>query len=375
MTYVPSGAPFSERGGRLRGVIDLLAGRYPPFVFGFGVGSLLPVFHFHETTPEHLTPALQYLAENGYTTVGCDHMAALVRHGTPPPPRSVVLAFDDALASLWLVAVPLLKRFGLTAVAYVIPGRVVDAPAVRPTLDDGPVEAASADRGANAFATWPELRAMVGAGTIEVQSHTWSHAMQFCDSRPSGVVTPANAAEHFLNHPRLNTTDPPEFLPMSRIGFPLFPRRSRMSDGRRFLPNAAACARVEAFVSERGGPSFFETPDWQQALAGPLAAVTGEWETEQDQRGAIEYELAASREDLERRLGVRVRHLCLPWGVTGTITRDAIARLGFETAVANRMPGMYAVRSGDDPFFLKRLPNRYIFALPGRGRRSFLTVA
>jgi hypothetical protein len=33
------------------------------------------------------------------------------------------------------------------------------------------------------------------------------------------------------------------------------------------------------------------------------------------------------------------------------------------------MSGTYAVRPGDDPYFLKRLPNRYIFALPGRGRK------
>ena len=58
-----------------------------------------------------------------------------------------------------------------------------------------------------------------------------------------------------------------------------------------------------------------------------------------------------------------------------TLTRDALERLGFETAVANRLPGMYAIRQGDDPFFLKRLPHRHLFALPGKGRRAFRTLA
>jgi peptidoglycan/xylan/chitin deacetylase (PgdA/CDA1 family) len=373
MTYVPSGAPFAERGGRWRGVIDLLAGRYPPFVFGFGVGALLPVFHFHETTPEALTPAFEYLVDNGYATVNCDEMAAIVTRRARPRPRTVLLAFDDALASVWLVAAPLLRRFGLTAVTYAIPGRVPDAAAPRPTLDDGAVDAAGVDASEQPFATWPELRALASSGVMEVQSHTWSHSMMFCGDRTTEVVTPTRF-EYFMNRPRLNADDPPAFLSMSRLGYPLFPRRSRMSDARRFFPDDQDCVAVERLVAERGGAAFFSQPGWQPALQPHLDRVGGRWETETEQAAAIDYELVTARDVLEDRLKTRVRHVCLPWGVTGARTRAAIERLGFETAVANRMAGMYAVRPGDDRFYLKRLPNRHIFALPGRGRRPFVTL-
>jgi peptidoglycan/xylan/chitin deacetylase (PgdA/CDA1 family) len=369
MNYVPSGAPFSERGGRWRGVIDVLAGRYPPFVFGFGIGSLLPVFHFHETTPEQLEPAFQYLVDNGYATVGCDEMAAVVRRGTRPTPRTVLLAFDDALASVWLVAAPLLRRYGLTAVTYAIPGRIDEASAVRPTIDDGPVDAVAADASTHPFATWPELRALAQSGIVEVQSHSWSHSMQFCGAKVIGVVQPAEPPEHFLNRPRLNADDPPVFLDPSRYGHPLFARRSRLSDAHRYFPDEAACERVERLVGAGGGAAFFDRPDWSDALAGPLSQIGGRWEREADQRDAIAHELRASREVLEARLGAPVRHLCLPWGVMGRLTRSLVEQAGYETAVANRLSGMYAVRHGDDPYFLKRLPNRHIFALPGRGRR------
>jgi len=43
------------------------------------------------------------------------------------------------------------------------------------------------------------------------------------------------------------------------------------------------------------------------------------------------------------------------------------------TAFANRLSGRMAVAAGDDPFFLKRLDNRHILALPGQGRRVFTT--
>jgi peptidoglycan/xylan/chitin deacetylase (PgdA/CDA1 family) len=374
MKYVPSGAPFDERGGRLRGVIDLLAGRYPPFLFGFGIGDLLPTFHFHEITPSELERAFRYLAENGYRTVGCDEMAGLVRAGKRPPERSVVLAFDDALASVWLVAVPLLRRFGFKAVTYAVPGRVSDASAVRPTFEEADVDPVAADAAENPFATWPELAAAVATGTLEVQSHTWSHSMIFAEPEPIGVVEPS-MREHALNRPRLNVGDPPEFLKPSRLGFPLFARRSRMSDATRFLPDLEACAAVESHVARRGGASFFASANWQGELAHLLGAIHAGPESTDDRRRAIEHELVAAREMIQSKLGVRVQHVCLPWGVTGAVTRDALERLGFETAVANRLPGMYAIRQGDDPFYLKRLPHRHVFALPGKGRRAFRTLA
>jgi hypothetical protein len=57
--------PFAERGGRLRGVLDLATGCYPAFLFGGSLGDLLPAFHFHDVTREWLEPRLQYLVENG----------------------------------------------------------------------------------------------------------------------------------------------------------------------------------------------------------------------------------------------------------------------------------------------------------------------
>ena len=369
MSPVPWGAPFGERGGRLRGLLDLVAGHYPAFLFGFPVGALLPVFHFHETTPDRLEPAFRYLAENGYRTVVSDAAAKLVRDGRHPGPKTVMLAFDDALASLWMVVGPLLARYDLRAVAYAIPSRVSDAPTVRPTLADGPVNAAEADRAPNPFATWPELRALSASGRVDVQSHTWSHAMIFSGAVAADVVRPG---QHYplFELPRLSAENPPEYLDASRLGHPLFARRSRMSDARRFIPDPEACARLQAFVAARGGEAFFGDPGWRAAIRPALRAVTGRWETDAERLDAVEREIVLARDALQDRLGTPVRHICLPWGVTGRITCSALERVGVVTAFANRLRGRLAVAAGDDPFFLKRLPNGHLFALPGRGRRA-----
>src|SRR5690242_20126993 len=96
--------PFEERGGPIRGCLDLLSGRYPRFVFGGRLGAdLLPVFHFHDVTAADLDAKLCYLADNGYRTVQADEVAAFARRERRLDDRHVALCFDDAWASLWTV--------------------------------------------------------------------------------------------------------------------------------------------------------------------------------------------------------------------------------------------------------------------------------
>lgn len=363
--------PFAERGGRLRGGIDLLAGRLPRFIFGGRVGRLLPVFHFHDEVRTDLEPKLRYLADNGYQAVTSDDIAAYVREARAIPDRAVALCFDDAWASVWTTTGPLLQQYGLKAIVYAIPGRTVDAPTLRP-------QTAPADATVSPFMTWPELRQLQSAGTIDVQSHTFSHAMIDTAATPTAFIDPKYGDSSFLGRPLLDevasveeTRPRPSFAAPEDLGAPLYPARSGMSDAPRVRHARVvrdACLRL---VQAEGGRAFFEQPGWQQRLMTTVAAAGGTHvtETEGEQRQRIERELDDARAELNGRLRVDVRHVCLPWGVSGHHTEAALKRLGFSTAIANRMPGQFAIRPGDDPYWLKRLPNRYIYRLPGDGRR------
>src|SRR5690606_23732364 len=127
--------PFAERGGSVRGLLDLATGCYPRFLFGASVGIILPVFHLLEADPATLRAQLTYLAENCYRTVTTAAVARVVLDRRPLEPRTVALCFDDCWASLWTVAGPLLKEFGMSAIAFAVPARITDAPAARPTLE------------------------------------------------------------------------------------------------------------------------------------------------------------------------------------------------------------------------------------------------
>jgi peptidoglycan/xylan/chitin deacetylase (PgdA/CDA1 family) len=370
--------PFGERGGQLRGALDLVAGRYPRFVFGGSIGRLLPVFHFHDETRDSFEPQLRHLAENGYRTITADDIARYISGGTLPE-RAVALCFDDAWTSVWTMAAPLLLQHGFQAILYAIPGRTDDAHDCRPRT--------AAGASGSPLATWPELRAMAAEGSFDVQSHTYSHAMISTSSTPIDFVAPGYDSSSLLGRPLVDEAGEveatpvrarrPRFATPADLGAPLYPARSRMSEAPRVRRSPAVRDACVNLVAREGGAAFFARQDWRSRL---LAAATtgdaGRAETDAEQQRAIDDELDAARAELNARLGTdRVRHVCLPWGVSGRQTADALRRLGIVTAVANRMPGMFAVRPGDDPHWLKRLPNRYIYRLPGTGRRWWFSSA
>jgi len=350
-------APFAERGGPLRGVVDLATGCYPAFLFGGPVGRQVPVFHFHDETPGSLRPRLEYLAENGYRTLTCDEVAAFVVSGRWPGPRSVMLTFDDAWASVYTVAFPLLREHGLRAVVFAIPGPIAN--------------------GSSWFVTREQLAEMQQSGIVDVQSHTRWHVMMFAGREIAGFVTPAFSDEQLLNRPVVSAAlnGRLEFLEPDALGAPLYVRRSRMSDGRRFLPDGCAAERCREVAARGGGADFFRQPGWRETLRRAAGDGGGRFETDEERLHAIRAELAESRQQLNEWLAPHeVRHLALPWGIAGGLTRSLLKACGYETAYAERPLRRRGVRQGDDRYQLMRLNGKFLPCLPGRPRRWFLTT-
>lgn len=360
--------PFAERGGTLRGILDLATGRYPAFLFGGPVGRLLPVFHLHEVTRASLEPQLQYLAEHGYRTVTTEEIDRFVRGGVHPGERTAAICFDDAHASLWTVAAPLLRRYELRAITFAIPGRIEDAAAVRSTIDD-PIPPPTAPAGD--FVTWPELQALHREGVVDVQCHGYSHSKIFFHDRPQGFVTPDFARWHPLDRPLISRRAADGYLDPDDLGAPLYAQRSRLSDALRHFDGTRARERCTAHVRARGGAAFFARRGWQtELLAIVNANDKGVFETENERRDAIYEDLDRAVAVLRDKLRTRtIRHLCFPWEIAGAIAYGAARALGFRTAFSSRLLGLRAVRAGDDPWRLMRLNGRFIPCLPRRRRR------
>ena len=364
--------PLAERGGPVRGLLELATGSYPGFLFGGTVSNVLPVFHLHHADPVVLGAQLRYLADNGYRTVTTNAIERVVLGGHSPEPHTVALCFDDCWASLWTVAGPLLRAHNMSAIAFAIPGRITDAPALRPTFEEHRATATSVDTSDVPFATWTELCELHSAGLLDIQSHTFSHSAVFAGSEVNGFITPTFAQRPLLDRPAMS--DGLNWLSPADLGAPLYLERSRMSEGLRFYEDANVREQCIAHVATRGSGEFFRHPLWRAELMAIASVAKGRTETADERARAIEQELVSARDLLQHRLGVPVPHVCMPWGIGGRAARAALKRTGLRLAFMDRLFGRRAVAAGDDPHALMRLHERFIACLPGSGRRHFFNA-
>ena len=362
--------PFEERNTPWRGILDLATGCYPGFLFGGSTEGILPVFHFHEVTPDYLEPYLIYLSENGYQTVTSEAISAFALKGTNPGPKCIALTFDDAWLSLWTVVAPLLKKYRFTAIAYASPSRIHDAISVRPTMIDAGWQAPASTN--SNFSSWPELKAMHESGTIDIQAHTFSHSVIFCDRLITGFVTPGYNP-HIHLRPLMNDIKPYTYVSASDLGCPLYSQRSRMSDALRFFEPPDSRARCLELVKREGGKAFFERSNWGEVLRKTAGEGSGRFETEDERRKAIRDELVKTRETLFSRLaGHKALHMCFPFSICGKTAESLLKEAGYETAFADKLFGFRSVKTGDNPYRLMRLKHQFIFCLPGNRRQGFI---
>src|SRR5262249_43112097 len=148
--------------------------------------------------PESFGRKLQHLAENGYVTLSSDEYFQYLMGNRPAPERAVVLTFDDGRGSLWSVGLPLMRRFGMRGIVFLVPGRMSSRPGpLPPTWDDvgngGPPadEVLARESGAGALLSWEEVDALARTGVFEFQSHTLTHARVHASPRVIGFMSPA----------------------------------------------------------------------------------------------------------------------------------------------------------------------------------------
>ena len=105
-----------------------------------------------DITPELLKRQLQYLKDNGFTTISLDALADHFTKDKPLPAKSVILTFDDGWENQYTYAFPLLKKYNATATFFIFTNSI----------------------DFHHFLTWKEIEEMHKSG-MEIGSHTKSH--------------------------------------------------------------------------------------------------------------------------------------------------------------------------------------------------------
>jgi peptidoglycan/xylan/chitin deacetylase (PgdA/CDA1 family) len=126
-----------------------------------GKRLFIPILNYHRVDntnnsmtvqPAEFEKQLQYLQEQGYTSITLDEVASYLHGEGELPAKPIVITFDDGYEDNQRVAVPLLRKYGFKAIIFVVSDYV----------------------GKPGYLTWEKMRA-VQERAISIGSHTMNH--------------------------------------------------------------------------------------------------------------------------------------------------------------------------------------------------------
>jgi peptidoglycan/xylan/chitin deacetylase (PgdA/CDA1 family) len=304
--------------------------------------------------------------------------------------KSVLLTFDDGLKHVWTVAYPLLKKYGLRATCFLIPGCIPEnGHQTRATLEEVLKQQASLEdvvslgHGDSAFATWAEIKVMHESGVIDFQSHTMYHSLVFASDKIFDFMNP-DYDKYFYGNIRVPLYSIKGEDVISRdapLGMPIYFAKPRMSAPRRFFDDEELRNQCIEMVSQRGSHDFFRKQKWRKVLRHFVldyrkrSMIEERYETLEERDKAITAELLASRKTIEEKLsGKKVTHLCYPWYEAADFAIDASKKAGFKANYFGLIKGNPTNLPGNDPFRVARVEDFFLQRLPGKGRKTIIDI-
>ena len=338
---------------------DMLFLRYPGFVYGESCSGAVPVFCFHGVESASFEAMLAFLKLNGYVTLDADEYHRVVVGRAGFPSKAVVLTFDDGWRSLWSVGFPLLKKYGVKAVVFIVPGRLRQSDSGSPLL------------------SWEEVREMDASGLVDFQSHSLTHSLVCRSPRIVDFVRPEIMSES--NY--LELAGCANGGAVLRLGEPMYETAPRLSDSPGLAVDGAVADECAGLVESRGGACFFRARGWRGELRNAareaIRCSLSLWrlETREEQIQAVRREMVESKRAIEEMLpGKVVRHLCYPWHVAGKTALEESRNAGYISGFFGKIGGRYYNPIPYDPYSIARLSGDFFFRLPGKGRVGLLRI-
>lgn len=107
--------------------------------------------------PGEFTLQMQWLQDNGYTSITQMQLYRALEEGEPLPDKPVLITFDDGYRGIATIAAPIMTRVDMVGTAYVITDRIANLKKTSPT-----------------WLTWSQLRTLEQRGW-DIGSHTVAH--------------------------------------------------------------------------------------------------------------------------------------------------------------------------------------------------------
>jgi len=365
--------------------LALLSFSLPYFVYknsNYLSENNIPVFSFHSVKPELLEEQIKYLSENNYGTLNSESLIEIIKGKKKGTRNSIVLTFDDGRKSLWTTAFPLLKKYNLTAISFVVPSIIKDNEVKSPTLENvwsGKISLKDVENieSGISFCNWDEINEMHKSCLVDFQSHSMYHASVFINKKLVDFINPdftSSLIDSTLNPLGYFAEDNYSRLQVE-YGSPIYQWDSHLISKTRYIPNENINASCIEYVRSHGEKSFFDNLNWRNELQSYFIKMTkefgeGRFQNYEDRIAEIRKDLLDSRKTIEDHLNKSVTHLCLPWYFGNQLTVQLSKETGYECiywGIKNMKSSNFI---GDDPFYIKRINDYYIFSLPGKNRFS-----
>jgi hypothetical protein len=360
---------------------------YPKFIYsGNNLQSLdgIPVFVYHTIEPASFESQLQFLKRNGYKTLSIQEFhEAITNSKTLKNNQTVLLTIDDARSSVWRYAFPLLKKYQMHATVFVIPGLTEDDKSSRINLEDywndkcKLKEIHDVDINDNTLCTWQEIKEMYKSGFVNIESHTLFHREIFNSLKIINYITPDTPflPYNFKGSPYYSTDDiVKNFSADNFIGLPLFESAPLMLAG----PKLNISSEFIKICKEIFQDATKRNVDWKSSIKNIVKEESNKekyFSVESSSRGIALQDLKMAREIIKIKLDNNAGdHLCLPWTIGNTETINILKELGIKSCFWGVLSNKKIIKPGDDPCYIPRIKNDFIFRLPGIGRKSLFSV-
>lgn len=271
------------------------------------------------------------------------------------PDQPVALTFDDGYLDNWTVVAPLLDKYGFCGTIFVNPEFVDPRDVVRRQVNNSQWAHISREL-VDGYMSWEELRRAQQSGIFDIQSHGMTHTWYFSSDKIIDFHHPGDRYPWLAWNARPGrkylwlAEDQSTFVD---FGVPVYAHGKSLIVRRYYEPEEMN-VHLARFVKENGGDEFFMKPDWRSSLFTEVSKVDfeGRYETEEERRTRVHWELGASKEEISSKMDKPVEIMCWPGGGKTDLTFEVARQVGYKG------------------WIISGLPNKPIRRTPGIGRTS-----
>ncbi len=369
------------------GELKALKNGYPEFVFSSSPKKLkneIPVFVFHSFEPESIEEQLKYVQENNYKTLSADEYVDILNGKKVVEEDSILLTVDDARISFWIYGYPLLKKYNMKAILFVIPGHTKHEEEVRKNLEDfwegnaTEKELAEIDTKDETLSNWKELIIMRQSGLIDIEVHTLFHREIFTDLKVTDFITSETALTPFNSPASPYLKSENIGLGFSRedlIGLPVFESFPLMSGKSEVKVPESVLKESRKLFSESSRDGKLDLKSKEQLIKKIDLKLSFEEKEFFNPEEVIYNDLSKCRELIKENVDENSgNHLCLPWTVGSDTAIEVCKKSGIKSCFWGVRNDRKINKKGDNPYYSCRIKNDFIFRLPGKGRKSLPSI-